>query len=162
MSPLSSSWFSSLVLLSIVSKSWICIYSGSLLPSLTLAKSFIDFDIVAEKSKVWTLRGRQLIIWSTCYLKPISSIRSTSSITNTLILLPSKLEVSSRCYKRRPGVATMIFIVAMCSRSNSTSLPPMIRAALKSCRPPKDLSTSKAYIPSSRVGTKMSAPSPSN
>ena len=92
----------------------------------------------------------------------MSSIRSTSSITNTLRLLPSKFDVSSRCYSRRPGVAIIIFMVAICWRSNSTSFPPIIRAALRSCNPPKDLRTSKACMPSSRVGTSIKAPRPSN
>jgi len=56
----------------------------------------------------------------------------------------------------------IIFIVAMCFLSSSTSFPPMISAALRSWRPPKDLRTSKAYMPSSLVGTKIRAPSPSN
>lgn len=56
----------------------------------------------------------------------------------------------------------IMFIVAICFLSSSTSFPPMISAALKSWRPPKDLSTSKACMPSSLVGTRIRAPSPSN
>ena len=72
---------------------------------MLLARSAISRGIVAEKNSVWRLRGSLVTILRMSWMKPMSSMRSASSSTNT----STRSSVTARCCmrsSRRPGVAT--------------------------------------------------------
>ena len=64
----------------------------------------ISGGIVAEKNRVWRSFGSRLAIRSTSGMKPMSIIRSASSMTNTLTS-DSKILPRSNKSNSRPGVA---------------------------------------------------------
>ena len=94
--------------------------------------------------------------------KPISRIRSASSSTRTCRFEVSNPSVWSMCCKRRPGVATRMFMRDKRSFSCLTSLPPMTSPAEKVWYGPILRRTSKIWIASSRVGDITRAPRPSD
>ncbi|MCY1455479.1 hypothetical protein D9M71_726170 [compost metagenome] len=115
---------------------------------------------VAENSRVWRspLYGVWRMIWRTCGMKPMSSMRSASSstITSTMSRCTSPRWLKS---SRRPGVATRM----------SQKRDSRVRSCLSKSMPPTKLITfSPVYLArptaslaicttSSRVGAMISA-----
>ena len=88
----------------------------------------ICLSIVAEKNKVWRSWGTSLAMRSTSGIKPISSMRSASSMTKYFTSFRRILPRSNRSI-RRPGVAIKTSHVL--SRAFSWSVndvPPMMSA----------------------------------
>ncbi len=92
------------------------------------ARRWISGGIVAEKNRVWRVNGTSFTIRSMSGMKPMSSIRSASSMTRSSTPVSSSLP-RSKWSSRRPGVAistsTPRVILASWS-ANET--PPISRA----------------------------------
>ncbi len=90
---------SRLVLWVIIKRPWVIVLTkvagGEIVISFGLikkisAKRLISAGMVAEKNKVWRILGMTETIFSTSGIKPMSSIRSASSITNIFTSLSNR------------------------------------------------------------------------
>ena len=122
-----------------------------------LSASFlISGGMVAEKKSVWRKGGRRPAIFSTSGMKPISSMRSASSITSTLQSASKILPRSNRSIIR-PGVAISTSTPrssAACWSLNDS--PPINSAWVRRVFAPYLMKFSATCWASSRVGSRIS------
>ncbi len=91
----------------------------------------ISGAIVAEKNRVWRVKGTILKMRSMSGMKPMSSIRSASS--TTMICTPVSISLPrSKWSSRRPGVAMSTSTPRSMSLSWSLKLTPPMRSAIVS------------------------------
>ncbi len=116
----------------------------------------ISGAIVAEKNRVWRIRGMMETMRSTSGMNPMSSIRSASSITSSL-QSAIRMRPRSNRSSSRPGVATSTSTpfssAALCSSMLS---PPMSSAWVRLRYFPYFTNCSATCSASSRVGSRMS------
>ncbi len=120
------------------------------------ARRRISGAMVAEKNSVWRLAGSMVTMRSISGMKPISSMRSASSITST----PTSRMISpprSNKSIRRPGVAISTSTPLLSASFWSAMLSPPISSAWLSLRYlPYCTKFSATCRANSRVGSRMS------
>ncbi|MNT69882.1 hypothetical protein D3C72_2082260 [compost metagenome] len=115
---------------------------------------------VAENSSVWRsdFGGVWRMIWRTCGMKPMSSMRSASSstITSTMSRCTSPRWLKS---SRRPGVATRMsqWRASRCLSCLSKSMPPTNVMTLRPVYLVRSAASLAICTTSSRVGAMISA-----
>ena len=119
-------------------------------------RRWISGGMVAEKNRVWRVKGMSLQMRSMSGMKPMSSMRSASSMTRMSTPCSSSLP-RSVWSSRRPGVA----ISTSTPRSSFLSwspneVPPISSATLSLWLMPYLLKFSSTWAASSRVGSRMS------
>ena len=119
------------------------------------ARRRISGAMVAEKNSVWRVRGRKPTIFSTSGIKPMSSIRSASSMTRILVSVSNSPPRSNRSI-RRPGVAIRTSTPFIRASFWSDRLSPPISRAWFSLRYlPYRTKFSATCSASSRVGSRI-------
>src|SRR5579872_2417049 len=99
--------------------------------NMASASSAISLGIVAEKNSVCRLTGNLATIFLMSLMKPISSMRSTSSSTRNSTW-PSLSPLLCTRSSRRPGVATMISTPGITERTwRPIGTPPMASVELR-------------------------------
>ena len=115
----------------------------------------ISGGIVAEKNSVWRVKGTSLQMRSMSGMKPISSMRSASSMTRISMAFRSRPPRSVKS-SRRPGVAiTTSAPRAILTSWSPNETPPIRRARLSLWLTPYLPNASSTWAASSRVGSRM-------
>ena len=116
----------------------------------------ISGGMVAEKNSVWRAGESRPQIRSISGIKPISSIRSASSMTNTSTAVSSSLP-RPKWSSSRPGVAISTSAPRSSLRNcSSNDTPPISSATVSLCLVPSSSNACATCAANSRVGSRIS------